>query len=152
MAYCRNCGKQIPDSAELCDACTQESQKEAQRREAWQAQWNAQQTWQAQQSDYQPAQQPAQPAASHWPIAAPSSMPPNVIYEERDPTTIGGWIGWMILCTILPFIGSLIIALGEDRPETLRNYGKANLVIQGIGLLLILISYSSLWAKLYWLF
>ena len=61
--------------------------------------------------------------------------------ETRSPyiTTIGGWLGWIILISILPLIGSIIMSFAP-KDESTKNYGRlvliAQLILAAIGVLL----------------
>lgn len=66
----------------------------------------------------------------------------NNQYKQQleKPVTMGTWIGLMLL-SIVPFGGiiALIIALSSQN-QSLKNYGKAMLVIMGIGFVLAILA------------
>lgn len=59
-------------------------------------------------------------------------------YYNDDVVSIGTWILIMIatLIPIISIIVTLVLAFGQSN-ENLKNYGKAALIIWGIGLLLV---------------
>lgn len=61
-------------------------------------------------------------------------IPPIV---DEDETTVGGWIGWMLLCSILPIIGQIIM-LCCAKNKTIKNYAKANLILVAIAFVLVI--------------
>ena len=53
-------------------------------------------------------------------------------------TSVGGWIGWMLLIGFLPLIGLIIMALAATDPSA-KNFAKANLLVIAIITIIALI-------------
>ena len=106
--FCLNCGCQMNDDETFCKNCGASQNT--------QGGFN-QQT--AQQGPYY--QQP---------------MPP--IQQQSTATGIGGWLGWLLLASFLPLIGT-IIALCCSNDQSVKNWAKANLIITAIALVLVII-------------
>ena len=68
------------------------------------------------------------------PYAQPYSQPYSVPNTPAAPTStsVGGWIGWFILCSIFPLLGQLIMLTSKDRSA--KNYAKAQLILIAIGI------------------
>lgn len=45
---------------------------------------------------------------------------------HQNVTTVGGWIGWLLLDYILPIIGAIIM-LVSSTDESAKNYAKAKI-------------------------
>ena len=58
--------------------------------------------------------------------------------QQGSATSVAGWIGWMLLCSILPIIGQIIIIVSA-RDESLKNYAKATLIMSAIAVVLSII-------------
>jgi Na+/proline symporter len=115
---CSNCGKEIlNDSMGFCSAC-------GTKLDSAQPNVNAQQFNNQQYAQPQYTQPYAQPYQNFAPI---------------NPTTsIGGWIGWMLLCSILPIIGPIIM-ICSAKDESAKNFAKAYFVLLAISIVLIII-------------
>ena len=55
--------------------------------------------------------------------------------EPEKPVSLGAWIGWILLCTLLPVIGPIIV-LCTAKNETIKNWAKATLILAVIGAVL----------------
>lgn len=76
----------------------------------------------------------------------------NNVSAEKAPTTIIGWFGWMILTSILPVFGAMIMAVsGDENNKTRQNYGKALLIIQIILLFIAIIEWETISYIIRWL-
>lgn len=62
------------------------------------------------------------------------------VVQPRNVTSPGGWIGWMILMTLLPFI-SIIIMLCCSSDESVKNFAKAQLYIILFSILLVVLGF-----------
>lgn len=74
------------------------------------------------------------------PVGPVNQAPPpqpiytNISVEQSTPTTSAlGWIGWMVLCLFLPFIGRFIMYFAATDPSA-KNYAKAKIIIWLIGI------------------
>ena len=64
----------------------------------------------------------------------------NVVAAAPTHTTsVMGWIGWMILISLLPILGVVIMALAAT-DESAKNFAKAILVLILVGIILGLIA------------
>lgn len=82
----------------------------------------------AQQQYYQQVQQPVQ--------------------QLDDHTGIGGWIGWLALCSFLPVIGA-IIAICCSNDKSVKNWAIASLIIGAILIVLLIIVAIILFSLVY---
>lgn len=58
--------------------------------------------------------------------------------QAEDHTTIGGWIGWLLLCSFLPIIGHIIM-LCTAKNKTIKNFVIAQFILLGISIVLTII-------------
>ena len=87
-----------------------------------------------------PAPAPVQVA----PRVAPPPVYTNVsVTPASQPTSVLGWIGWMMLIGILPVIGIIIMALASTDPSA-KNFAKANLLLMLIALIIALIAVGAM--------
>ncbi len=63
---------------------------------------------------------------------------PVVQAQQNNVTTVGGWIGWMILCSFLPLLGQIIM-LCCSNDKSVKNYAKATFILCLIGVILMVI-------------
>lgn len=111
MAFCTNCGNQVPDGIKFCTSCGTLIKAAAPAQLA--------------QSAQQPVQQPVmqqQPATIY-------TAPPVTAYQE-EPISTGGYIGIMFLM-MLPLINLILLiiwACGGCKKVNKRNFARAMLV------------------------
>lgn len=55
--------------------------------------------------------------------------------QQREITSVAGWLGWSLLCGFLPIIGSIIM-LCTTKDETAKNFAKLMIILQAIGLII----------------
>ena len=55
-----------------------------------------------------------------------------------DHTGVGGWIGWLLLCSFVPLIGQ-IIAICCTRDKSVKNWAIANLIITAISIVIAVV-------------
>ncbi|MGN1132931.1 MAG: zinc-ribbon domain-containing protein [Oscillospiraceae bacterium] len=108
--FCLNCGSQMNDDETFCRNCG--------------ASQNVQ-------GGYNQSVQPNGPQAQQQYYQQPA-MPVQQV------TGMGGWIGWLLLASFLPLIGT-IIALCCSNDQSVKNWAKANLIITAIILVLVII-------------
>lgn len=53
-------------------------------------------------------------------------------------TSVGGWIGWLLLCSFIPLIGQIIVMCCAKDDST-KNWAKAQLIMTVIGVVLVLL-------------
>ena len=75
-----------------------------------------------------------QPYAQPYAQSQPYQMPMSAPYVP--PTSVGGWIGWLILCSFFPIIGQLIMLTSKD--QSTKNYAKAQLILTLIAVVLVI--------------
>ena len=75
----------------------------------------------------QPYAQPYQQQAYSVPNSAPYT----------PPTSVMGWIGWMLLCSLFPLIGQLIMLTSRD--QSAKNFAKAQLILVLLGIILVVV-------------
>ena len=128
--YCKKCGAQmLSDEAVCCLNCGAVQPAEIGEPEQESYSQNASQP---QQNNFNP-QQAQQDYFSSF--SSGSSVPRSY---RNDATTPLGWLGWSILCSILPIIGALIMmSLAKD--ESTKNYAKLMLVLYIIVIILYVI-------------
>lgn len=69
----------------------------------------------------------------------PAPVYNNITVSSSDnATSVGGWIGWMFLLYFLPIIGHIIM-LSCSKDPSAKNFAKAQLVLTGIILALLLL-------------
>lgn len=118
--YCASCGNVNDDNALNCVTCGAEFEKPAA-------------PVYPQNQGYNPPPQPqpyAQPYAQPQAYNVPMSPP------YAPPTSVGGWIGWLILCSLFPVIGQLIMLTSKD--QSTKNFAKAQLILMLIALVLFI--------------
>ena len=108
----------------------------------------AQPTYTAPQQPYTPPVQPQQPYG-YQPPQPYGYYPPQQPTEE--PISVGGWIGRSLIPCI-PVVGTIIYLImlfvwmgDKTKEETFRNWAKAQLVVMGIviGLVILLLIFSA---------
>ncbi|MBQ8965309.1 hypothetical protein [Ruminococcus sp.] len=115
--YCSSCGTTNSDSSTNCVNCGAVLD-------------NYNNVYPAGRQPY--GQQPyGQPYAQTQAYSVPNSMP------YAPPTSTIGWIGWMLLCTLLPVIGQLIMLTSKD--QSTKNFAKAQLILTLISVILAII-------------
>lgn len=63
----------------------------------------------------------------------------NVSVIQPDNTTgVGGWIGWLLLCSLLPIIGQIIM-IGCSQDRSAKNFAKAQLIFTLIGVIILVV-------------
>ena len=72
----------------------------------------------------------------------PSGSAAPVVHEVRiayptNPTSTCGWMGWIILCICMPFIGAVVMALVAS-DQSAKNFAKAILAFWAIGLFFVI--------------
>jgi hypothetical protein len=122
---CSSCGKEIlNDSMGFCSACGAKLDDVQQNT--------------AEQSGYQQynGQQYGNPQYGQT-----YNQPYNQVYNQQFvpqyqqdftqlniTTSVIGWIGWLLLCSILPLIGQIIM-ICTAKDKSAKNFAKANLVV-----------------------
>lgn len=79
------------------------------------------------QNYYQPYQTPYY---QNYPV-------PNADFFSQ-PTTTLGWVGWIIVTRIFPFIGCLVMFFMTN-DKSAKNYAKANLAVTAVGAIILAI-------------
>ncbi len=115
MAFCTNCGNQVPDGIKFCTSCG--------------AAMGAT-------PPVQPTQQPVQPVMQQ-PVQQPAAPQPAPVYVaqpvavcQEEPISTGGYIGIMFLM-MLPLINLILLiiwACGGCKKVNKRNFARAMLV------------------------
>ncbi|MDO4864196.1 MAG: hypothetical protein Q4A05_08510 [Ruminococcus sp.] len=86
-------------------------------------------------------------AAQAGPAPAPVQVAPRVappvytnvsVAPPATATSVMGWIGWMLLCSCLPVLGVIIMALAATDPSA-KNFAKAQLLVMLIVLIISLL-------------
>lgn len=75
------------------------------------------------------------------PAAAAMAQQPvfnNISVVQTTTTSVGGWIGWMILCAALPLLGVIIMLLASNDPSA-KNFAKAQLILYAIATVIAII-------------
>ena len=81
-----------------------------------------------------------QQAAAPVSYSAPS-------YQPIEPvTTTGGWVGWYMLMSLLPIIGTIIMLCSTKDPSA-KNYAKLMLILQIIAIVLYIIMFIGMAAS-----
>ncbi len=148
---CSKCGTTLADTEEFCHECGEPQPKSTTPDYNSQQNVNTNYTQPQQQSynnpasNYYPPQQPySNPTTNYPPQQQPYSTPypQTVVYntsmEDNYHTGIGGWIGWLLLITLLPFIGLIIAALCA-RDKSVKSWAAAQLVLELIFVAIIVI-------------
>lgn len=115
MAFCTNCGNQVPDGIRFCTLCG------AAMKEAAPAQ-------PGQQAVQQPVIQ--QQTMQQAPQPAPIYAAPTATAYQEEPISTGGYIGIMFLM-MLPLINLILLiiwACGGCKKVNKRNFARAMLV------------------------
>ena len=55
-----------------------------------------------------------------------------------DHTSIGGWIGWLLLSSFLPIIG-MVIAICCSKDKSVKNWAIASFIISAIMVVLVIV-------------
>ena len=140
MAFCTDCGANVPDGKKFCTDCGKPMSPAP-----------------------PPAQEPARPQAVHTAVAAPPVQP--VVYaqagEQPPPQgspfavmSVGGFIGSSILMAI-PVIGWIICivwACGGCKNHNRRNLARATLIFAAIAVVLGLIAFFTMRWLFVWFF
>lgn len=119
MAFCTNCGNQVPDGVKFCTSCGAQMGATASVTPAQPAQSVIQQ---------QPAQPVMQQPVLQQP-AIPQPAPVYAVYQE-EPISTGGYIGIMFLM-MLPLINLILLIVwgcGGCKKVNKRNFARAMLV------------------------
>ena len=148
MAFCTNCGTNVPDGIKFCTSCGTPMSVQAQP----QAPPPPQQTYVQPQPAPQPLPQqaytpPSQPAYAQpqpgygAPAGDPNApLPPGSKYE---PITTGGYIG-IFLLMLLPLINLILLiiwACGGCQKVNKANFARAMLIMMIIGSVLSLLMF-----------
>lgn len=76
------------------------------------------------------------------PIPPPQAQPMGgyvpPMMQQRQITSVAGWLGWTLLCGFLPVIGAIIM-MSVTKDETAKNYAKLMLILNCIGLVFALL-------------
>lgn len=125
--YCPNCNKTFPDSHVFCDNCGGKLVN---------GNGNA---------SPQPPVQNYQPAPAYNP--APGYAPPANKYPTNETVSTIGWVGYFILFAIplIGFITMLVLAFGNPKKKSVRNYARAVLIMAVIGIVLGAVTYFFMW-------
>ena len=130
MAFCTNCGTNVPDGIKFCTSCGTPMSVQAQPQAPPQA--------------YAPPSQPAyaQPQPGYVaPAGDPNApLPPGSKYE---PITTGGYIG-IFLLMLLPLINLILLiiwACGGCQKVNKANFARAMLIMMIIGSVLSLLMF-----------
>lgn len=121
MAKCFNCGAEYEGN--FCPDCGTENPKAADM----------------------PAVSPTPQQNYSAPPPPPRAYTPPPVYNNvavvnnSNVTSVGGWIGWMFLISLLPFIG-IIIMLCCSHDESAKNFAKAQLffMLLAIGIVVLI--------------
>lgn len=112
--YCSSCGSTNPDSVMNCANCG------------------------APLDNYNNVYPVGQPGYGNQPYgqgqqnySQPYSVPMSAPYAP--PTSVGGWIGWLLLCSFIPVIGQLIMLTSKD--QSTKNFAKAQLILTLCGVI-----------------
>lgn len=82
------------------------------------------------------------------PNMQPPQAPPMGGYvppagQQREVTSVLGWLGWSLLCSALPIIGAIIM-LNVTKDQTAKNFAKLMIIMNCIGLVIGLLFASIL--------
>lgn len=55
--------------------------------------------------------------------------------QQRQITSVLGWLGWSLLCSALPIIGAIIM-LNVTKDPTAKNFAKLMLILNCIGIVI----------------
>ena len=146
MAFCVNCGAQIPEGAAFCTSCGSpaqaapaQAQQPAQQSQQTQPQYQQQPYQQQQQAYQQPAQQPYQQQYQQ-PYQQPYQQQPGQYAAAGAPKPeyqkLGGWLLVLVVLeglSVLSYISMLIQSFGSF--GSLSSYGGAYLVVGIISIL-----------------
>ncbi len=153
--YCTQCGSEILDvTATSCNFCGKvfaETAPEQTTEQYSQTTYNQQNAYGQYNQPTQYNQYNQQNAYGQYNQTQYNQQPqyyyPNNNYGTRQPntpsgTSVGGWIGWLFLCSCLPIIG-LIIMMCSAKDESTKNYAKANLIFMVIVLVIYIILFAA---------
>ncbi len=114
--FCKNCGAELlSEDAVVCLNCGAEQN----------AAPKPQPMPQPQEQDQFRTPPPPQAFQPYMPQYAQQFANPYAPVQKS--TTILGWIGWILLCGVLPLIGPIIMACVSN-DESAKNYAKATLI------------------------
>lgn len=128
---CQNCGNIFEDDVNICPRCG--------------TQYIAIQSVQPEQTDnggYAQYQQPQpQPQPQYGQYQQPQYMPPQQPYQPpaEQPMGVGAWLGTILLTSLFGIISLVLLfvwAFGTDVPTAKRNYCRAMLILELIGVVL----------------
>ncbi|MGN0633689.1 MAG: zinc-ribbon domain-containing protein [Oscillospiraceae bacterium] len=124
--FCKSCGAELTnDNAEFCNVCG------------------------APQSNSIPNVNTA-PMQGGMPQPNPMGYQTPPMYQQpvyptfnnySEDTTVMGWIGWSILCSILPIIGQIII-IATAKNKTLKNWAIAQFVIMAVVVVITIVCFA----------
>lgn len=60
------------------------------------------------------------------------------VLQSEKPVGVGEWVGWILLCSLLPIIGAIIMLCAANK-ESIKNYAKANLIFSVIGVVFVFV-------------
>ncbi len=124
MTYCRKCGAELRDGVSFCNSCGARVEAAAPSYGESRAPQNN--------YTFQPASAPA-PAPAQ-PVYAPQV---NVIQQPEPVTSAGAWFGWLMLLSVLPLIGTIIM-FSSTKGST-KNFAKLQLIFQIIAIVIAVI-------------
>ena len=67
--------------------------------------------------------------------AAPQAQMDSYAQPQQNVTSVGGWIGWILLCMFVPIIG-VIVMLCTTKDPSAKNYAKLSLIMMIIGIVI----------------
>ena len=67
--------------------------------------------------------------------AAPQAQVNSYAQPQENVTSVGGWIGWILLCIFVPIIG-VIVMLCVTKDPSAKNYAKLSLIMMIIGVVI----------------
>lgn len=122
MAKCFNCGREYEGN--FCPDCGTENPNAADMPSVSET---SQQNYSA----------PPPPPQRYTPPPVYNNV---AVVNNNDVTSVGGWIGWMFLLSLLPLIG-VIIMLCCTHDESAKNFAKAQLffMLLGVGIVVLVI-------------
>lgn len=145
--FCMNCGKPLEENDSFCTGCGCPVGNEAQNNEAPQPETPAQEN----PVNDAPVQEPAPQTQNQQNGFRQEYVPPVTpapAQPVNKPTGILGWIGWRILCSFIPIIGSIIMICCAD-DKAARNYAIVTLIFKviaiAISVVIIILFGAALW-------
>lgn len=147
--YCTQCGSEITDAtATSCNFCGKVFNEAATVQAVEQSAYNQQNAYGQYNQPTQYNQQNAYGQYNQSQYGQQTQYNPQYYYPNNNygtqqtnapvGTSVGGWIGWLFLCSFLPIIG-LIIMMCSAKDESTKNYAKANLIFMAIVLVLYIL-------------